>query len=63
MKNIKIDAKYLTGSIFAFLIAYATATGFILNFIKFADVLNEIFFFAAAAAMGAICLFCSFSKK
>ena len=63
MGNIKIDAKYLTASIFALLIAYATATGFILNFIKFADVLNEIFFFIASLSLGVICLCLSFSKK
>jgi len=63
MGNIKIDSKYLTGSIIAFLIAFATASGYILYFVKFADVLNEIFFFICALGMGVICLCLSFSKK
>jgi hypothetical protein len=63
MKNIKIDAKNLAASAAALSVAYMTATGYILNYIKFADVLNEMFFCLAALSLGTIFLFMSFSKK
>lgn len=61
--KFKIDFKYLTAAIVALVIAYMTATGFILNFIKFADVLNEIAFFVCAMTLGTMMLFASFTKK
>lgn len=61
--KFKIDFKYLTAAIVALIIAYMTATGFILNFIKFADVLNEIAFFTVSVFLSSIFTFCSFSKK
>lgn len=63
MKNISISYKNLALAILAFAVAYMTATGQILNYIKFADVLNEIAFFCCAGMVAIIAFIGSFSKK
>jgi hypothetical protein len=63
LKSIKIDIKYLLGSFAFIFIAYMTATGKILNYISFSDVLGEIGVFILTSTMGLVMFFSSFSKK
>lgn len=64
MENkIKINRNPLILSIVSFTVAYMTATGKILSYIEFADVLNEIAFFGMALTAGVIGLFASFEKS
>ena len=43
-------------------IAWMTGTGDILNYVHFADPLNEMFFFGLTASMGGMLIYCGFSK-
>jgi len=43
--------------IFSIYIAYITATGDILNYIDFADPLNEMFFCFTSLTMGVMCIY------
>jgi len=64
MENkIKINRNPLILSIVSFTVAYMTATGKILSYIQFADVLNEIVFFGLALTIGVLGLFASFEKS
>ena len=63
LKTINLDTKYFVGAIASFAIAYMTATGKILNYITFSDVLGEIFLFMIASTMGLISMIATFSKK
>jgi len=64
MENkIKINRNPLILSIVSFTVAYMTATGKILSYIEFADVLNEIVFFGMALTAGVLGLFASFEKS
>jgi len=47
----------LTGGIISLSIAYITATGTILNYISFADPLNEMFFCFSALILGVMCIY------
>ena len=58
MKNF---ALFLGGCLSLYL-AWITGTGEILNYINFADPLNEMGFFMALAAMGPMCIIAGFSK-
>ena len=46
----------------ALYIAYITGTGEILNYVHFADPLNEMFFCCASLMMGVGCIIAGFSK-
>ena len=66
MKNLKQlaqDSMFILGGLFALYIAYITGTGEILNYIHFADPLNEMGFFGACIAMGVCCFMACFCKK
>lgn len=52
----KINFKALAGAVVCGGIAYMTATGAILNYIKFAGIANEIGFFVLATFMMLGCL-------
>jgi len=43
-------------------VAYLTGTGAILDYIHFADPLNEMGFFCVTSTLGGMLLFCGFSK-
>ena len=43
-------------------IAYLTGTGAILEYIHFADPLNELGFFACMSTLGGMLMYCGFSK-
>ena len=43
-------------------VAYLTGTGIILDYIHFADPLNEMGFFCVTSTLGGMLLFCGFSK-
>ena len=58
MKNF---ALFLGGCLSLYL-AWITGTGEILNYIHFADPLNEMFFCVASLAMGIGCIIAGFSK-
>ena len=65
MKNLKQlaqDSMFILGGIFALYIAWITGTGEILNYIHFADPLNEMFFCMASLSMGVGCIIAGFSK-
>ena len=52
----------IIGGIACFYTAWITGTGEILNYIPFADPLNEMAFFAMSIMMGAMLLYCGFTK-
>jgi len=58
MKNF---ALFLGGCLSLYL-AWITGTGEILNYIHFADPLNEMFFCIASLSMGVGCIIAGFSK-
>ena len=53
MKKSIERSLYLFGGIFCLILAWMTGTGEILNYIPFADPLNEMGFFMSTATMGA----------
>ena len=61
MKTIK-KLGYITSGLASLYIAYITATGEILNYIDFADPLNEMGFCMAALMMAGCLLYIGFSK-
>ena len=58
MKNF---ALFLGGCLSLYL-AWITGTGEILNYIHFADPLNEMGFFACLSSMGGMLIYCGFAK-
>jgi hypothetical protein len=58
MKNVL----YIISGIFSLYLAYITGTGEILNYINFADPLNEMGFCIACLMMGIGLLYCGFTK-
>ena len=65
MKNLKQlaqDSLMILLGIFAVYIAYITGTGEILNYIHFADPLNEMFFCCTSLTLGVGCIIAGFSK-
>ena len=65
MKNLVTLSKnllYILSGLLCLGIAWMTGTGDILNYVHFADPLNEMFFFGAAATMGSMLIYCGFSK-
>jgi hypothetical protein len=55
MKKISL----LLGGVLSFYLAYLTGSGKILEFVHFADPLNEMAFFVLAITMGTGCFMCS----
>ena len=53
----------LIGGIFSIYVAYITATGTILNYISFADPLNEMFFCLSAFILGVMCIYCGIPTR
>ena len=65
MKNLVLLSKnslLIIAGILCLGIAWMTGTGDILNYIDFADPLNEMGFFMAATSMGGMLIYCGFSK-
>lgn len=60
--KVQINFQNLIGAILALIVFVMTANGSILNYIQFADVLNEMAFAFSALLMGIMFLFMSFSK-
>ena len=52
----------ITSGVVCLYLAYITGTGEILNYINFADPLNEIGFFACLTVMGGMLIFCGVAK-
>ena len=53
---------YIIGGAVCLYLAYMTGTGEILNYINFADPLNEMGFFACLTVMGGMLIFCGVAK-
>jgi len=65
MKNLKQlaqDSLMILFGLFACKIAWMTGTGEILDYIHFADPLNEMFFCCASLTLGIGCIIAGFSK-
>ena len=65
MKNLVLLSKnslLIIAGILFLGIAWMTGTGDILNYIDFADPLNEMGFFMASIMLGGCLIFCGFSK-
>ena len=62
MKTIK-KLGYIVSGLASLYIAYITATGEILNYINFADPLNEMGFCCASLSMASCLLYIGFSKE
>jgi len=65
MKNLvtKLEnSMFFIGGILCLGIAWMTGTGDILNYINFADPLNEMGFFMASIMLGGCLIACGFSK-
>lgn len=60
--KVQIHFQNLIGAIIALIVFVMTANGSILNYIHFADVLNEIAFACVSLLMTVMFLFMSFSK-
>ena len=56
-KSALTNFSTLIFGIFSIYISYITATGDILNYINFADPLNEMFFCFSALIMGVMCIY------
>ena len=52
----------ITSGVVCLYLAYITGTGEILNYINFADPLNEMGFFICLVMMGAGLIYCGFAK-
>ena len=58
MKKFIKNLKVVTVSTICFYLAYITGTGEILNYVPFADPMNELAFFSLTATTGIGSLFC-----
>ena len=56
------NSMLILSGILCLVIAWMTGTGDILNYIDFADPLNEMGFFMASTMLGGCLIFCGFSK-
>ena len=63
MKKFIQNLSFIVAGVACLYIAYITGTGEILNYIYFADPLNEMGFFGACIAMGVCCFMACFCKK
>ena len=62
MKNFITNTLFVLSGIVCLYLAYMTGTGEILNYIDFADPLNEMGFFMCLASMGGGLVYCGFAK-
>ena len=62
MKNFINNALLVLSGIVCLYLAYMTGTGEILNYIDFADPLNEMGFFMCLSAMGGGLIYCGVAK-
>ena len=62
MKKLLKKSLWVMSGLACLYIAWMTGTGDILNYINFADPLNEMGFFAATASMGGMMVFVGFSE-
>ena len=62
-KSALTNLSTLIFGIFSIYVAYITATGDILNYINFADPLNEMFFCFSALIMGVMCIYCGIPTR
>jgi hypothetical protein len=62
LKRLSKNSILILCGLVSFYIAYITGTGEILNYIDFADPLNEMGFFMASSSMGGMLLYCGLSK-
>lgn len=60
--KFKLNPGLFLLSILSLSVAYMTVNGTIQSYIYFADVLNEIGFFAMTGLLGSLCLLSSFEK-
>jgi len=63
MKKFIKNLLVVAGGIVCFYIAYITGTGEILNYMSFADPLNEMVFFGLSSLMGIGCFITGLSKS
>ena len=63
MKKFIQNLSFIAAGAACLYIAYITGTGEILNYIYFADPLNEMFFCCANLMLGGGCLVAGFSKS
>jgi len=62
MKKFKNNLLLVLAGFAALYVAYITGSGEILNYIDFADPLNEMAFFGISSTMGVGCIIAGFSK-
>ena len=62
MKKIAQNSLMIVSGILCLILAWMTGTGTIMEYISFADPLNEMGFFMALSAMGPMLIFVGFSK-
>ena len=62
MKKFFSNIKFYAVAVICFYLAWITGTGEILNYVPFADPLNEMAFFGLTTVFGAGSLFCAWSE-
>ena len=63
MKKFITNLSLIAGGFISLYLAYITGTGEILNYVPFADPLNEMGFCCASLMLGGGCLVAGFSKS
>ena len=63
MKKFIQNLSFIVAGIICLYIAYITGTGEILNYVHFADPLNEMFFCCASLRLGGGCIVAGLSKS
>ena len=63
MKKFIQNLSFIAAGVACFYIAYITGTGEILNYVHFADPLNEMFFCCASLMLGGGCIVAGLSKS
>ena len=63
MKKFIQNLSFVVAGIICLYIAYITGTGEILNYVHFADPLNEMFFCIASMMLGGGCIVAGLSKS
>jgi len=62
LNTIKNNIGFLTAGLLSLFLAWITGTGTILEYIDFADPLNELGFFACMSTLGGMLMYCGFSR-
>jgi hypothetical protein len=62
LKSLAKNSMFIVSGLICFYLAWITGTGEILNYIDFADPLNEMGFFACLSSMGGMLIYCGFAK-